>query len=229
VVCWLRRERAGTLVFGDADMKQSLLEINLAPKNVPGFINSRAGERQESKHVGAILCLSRARYFDVRETAPLKANEYMRFVYTPHWKANQTEDSSLFAQRRRGRREKPFSSSLSASSAVLCKGILHFEENSHAAILHHEIEEHEGKCPAQWRKIFIPASVFVVEICYLQFPRFGWGFAALCLCASNPTRSIFTQRERFIASPSQYKEFCPAPCVSSERRINLPLTRTLPK
>jgi hypothetical protein len=66
----------------------------------------------------------------------------------------------------------------------------------------------EGKRPAQWRKIFIPA--FVVEICYLQFPRFGWGFAALCLCASNPTRSVFTQRESFIVSPAQYEEFCPA-------------------
>jgi hypothetical protein len=41
----------------------------------------------------------------------------------------------------------------------------------------------EGKRAAQRRKIFIPASVFVVEICYLQFPRFGSGFAALSLRA----------------------------------------------
>jgi hypothetical protein len=64
---------------------------------------------------------------------------------------------------------------------VLCKSILHFEDNSNAAIQHHE---HEGKRPAQWRKIFVSASCsshFVVEICYLRFPRFGWGFAALCL------------------------------------------------
>jgi hypothetical protein len=65
--------------------------------------------------------------------------------------------------------------------AVLYKRILHFEENSHAAILHHE--EERRKTPCQWRKIFNPAScssVFVVGICYLQFRRFGWGFAALC-------------------------------------------------
>jgi hypothetical protein len=63
---------------------------------------------------------------------------------------------------------------------------------------------------------FVVFVVFVVEICYLQFPRFGWGFAALCLCAINPTRSVFTQRESFIASPAQYEEFCPAPCHSRE-------------
>ncbi len=45
----------GFAVFGDADVKQALLEIHVVPQNVPGLINSHAGEREESKQVGAIL------------------------------------------------------------------------------------------------------------------------------------------------------------------------------
>jgi hypothetical protein len=36
----------------------------------------------------------------------------------------------------------------------------------------------ESICPL-WADL-VPTSAFVVEICYLQFRHFGWGFAALC-------------------------------------------------
>jgi hypothetical protein len=53
----------------------------------------------------------------------------------------------------------------------------------------------ENALPSGEKSLFqLRSSWFVVEICYLQFRRFGWGFAALCLCARkaawwNQTRS----------------------------------------
>ncbi len=51
----VQRNPSGFSVFGDADVKQSFLEIHVTPQNVPGFINPHAGESQKSKQVGAII------------------------------------------------------------------------------------------------------------------------------------------------------------------------------
>ena len=102
-----------------------------------------------------------------------------------------TEETALFAQRRGARGEKLFSSSLSA----ICTN----HSFSERFLTTDFTDFTDGKPAASY-----PGPSVVENLVAAAALR------PMRLCASNPARSVFTQREPSIPRSALYEEICPA-------------------